>query len=65
MTHWPAGGRHSSRRPRPCGWAAEGYRRLLRDGEGGWIEEQIERYTARLAAPEQPRGKREVGYAHA
>ena len=46
-------------------WAAEGYRRLLRDGEGGWIEEQIERYTARLAAPEQPRGKREVGYAHA
>jgi CDP-glucose 4,6-dehydratase len=46
-------------------WAAEGYRRLLQDGEGGWIEEQIERYTARLAAPEQPRGKREVGYAHA
>ena len=46
-------------------WAAEGYRSLLQDGEGGWVEEQIERYTERLAAPEQPRGKREVGYAHA
>lgn len=46
-------------------WTAEGYRRLLVDGEAGWVEEQIERYTARLATPARPPAERGVSYARA
>ncbi len=46
-------------------WAAEGYRRLLHDQDGTWVDVQIERYAARLAAPERPRSGRGVSYARA